>query len=149
MLPRFIKHTWKPYLISVFLGSLLLAIVMSLPSSHIELFEILNYTFVILCLAIPATLILAMPIAFLTWLQLQRRNVSLSHLQASFIGFIAGSILYTVFLVCFNGVDALPDQLRFASLCGGGYGLIFSLMFSLSGGLLPSNNNPPSNQADG
>ena len=145
MLSQFCKYTWIPYLVSVGIGSLLIAVLSSTPSGGIDVLDILNFTFIILCLAIPATLILAMPIAFFIWLQLQRRRVSLSHLQAGLIGFFAGSILYTIFLLSFNGLRALPDLLLFASLCGGGYGLIFSLMFSLSGGLVPIANQTNKN----
>ena len=143
MLSQFCKYTWIPYLVSVGVGSLLIAVLSSIPSGSIDVLDILNFTFVILCFAIPVTLIITMPIAFLTWIQLQQRKISLSHLQAGIIGFVAGSILYTIFLLSFNGLEALPSVLLFATLCGGGYGLIFSLMFSLSGGLVPININEP------
>lgn len=55
---------------------------------------------------------------------------------------IAGAIfLNTTLLVALGAWMAFPQIMLFTLLCGGGYGLVFGLLFSLSGGLeLPKSN---------
>ncbi|MFT5633536.1 MAG: hypothetical protein ACI9SQ_001256 [Rubritalea sp.] len=121
----------------------MITVIFLFPAGNFTVYDLLMSTVSILCFATPVTLILAMPIAYFAWRQLQHYKITLSHLQATLIGFVTGAGLYTLFLISFSGLSSLYDMILFSSLIGGGYGLLFSLLFSLSGGLATINDHKP------
>jgi len=136
MLLIFIKRVWLPYAFSVVAFALILAMVLSFTSGFGELSGLPLLTFSVLLIAVPVTLIIAMPIAFYAWLVQQRRGIVISHLQAGIIGFALGTVLHTLLLMCFGASAMLPQILLFTAMCGGGFGCSFAMLFSRCGGLV-------------
>ena len=135
MLIEFIKRSWRSYLAGLASFSLILAVLFTSTSGGFGLDDVFMLTISILIVAGPATLIFAMPIAYWAWRAQQQRDIHLSKTQATLIGFGAGALLHTVFLMLFGGWMALPQMLGFTILCGGGYGATFAFLFSHWGGL--------------
>ena len=135
MLPEFIKLGWRPYLAAVAFFSLVLAAVFSVTSGESGLGDLIVLAASILLVAVPVTLLLAMPLAYWGWSVQQRSFPELSQTHATWIGFGAGALLHTTFLMFFGGWMALPQILLFTVICGGGYGASFAFFFSRWGGL--------------
>ena len=135
MLLEFIKRSWRPYLAGLASFSLILAVLFTVTNGGSGLEDVFILTTSILIVAVPVTLLIAMPIACWAWLTQQQRDVHLSKTQATLIGFGTGALLHTVFLMFFGGWMALPQILVFTVLCGGGYGATFAFLFAHWGGL--------------
>ena len=135
MLFEFIKRSWRPYLAGLASFSLILAVLFAVTSGGSALQDVVLLTTSILIVAVPVTLLTAMPITFLAWRAQQQRDVLLSTTQATLLGFGAGAFLHTAFLMFFGGWMALPQILVFTVPCGGGYGATFAFLFSHWGGL--------------
>ncbi len=132
---EFIKRSWRPYLAGLASFSLILAVLFTITSGRPGLEGAFILTVSILIVAAPVTFLIAMPIAYWAWLVQQRRVFQMSKTQATLIGFGAGALLHTGFLMFFGGWMALPQILVFTVLCGGGYGATFAYLFSHWGGL--------------
>jgi len=139
MLLEFIKRSWRPYLAGQVGFSLILAALFTITSGGIGLGDVFALTTSILLVAVPVTLVCAMPLAFWTWTVQQQRFPNLSQMEVTLLGFIFGGLLHTIFLMPFGGWVALPQILLFTALCGGGYGASFAFLFSHWGGLKQTN----------
>ncbi len=132
-LKAFLSRAWMPYLASVMGTSLMLAIGISVSSGTGE--GLLVTAGAILLVAAPVTFVLAMPVAFWSWRLQQQRCIRLTHAGSAVMGALAGFIIHTTLLLALGAWTVFPQIMLFTLICGGGYGLVFGLLFSLSGGL--------------
>jgi hypothetical protein len=132
-LKAFLIRAWMPYLASLIGTSLLLAIGFSLSSGVVE--GLVATAGAIFLVAVPVTVVLGMPVAFWGWRLQQQRCIPLTHAGSAAIGALAGFVIHTTLLLALGAWMAFPQIMLFTLLCGGGYGLVFGLLFSLSGGL--------------
>lgn len=132
-LKAFLSRAWMPYLASLIGTSLMLAIGFSVSSGTGEgLLVTAGATFLV---AAPVTFVLAMPVAFWGWCRQQQRSIRMTHAGSAGMGALAGFTIHTALLVALGAWMAFAQIMLFTLLCGGGYGLVFGLLFSLSGGL--------------
>ena len=139
MLLEFIKRSWRPYLAGLPFFSLILAVLFTITGGGSALGDVVVLTTSILMIAVPVTLLIAMPIAFWAWRSQQHRRIHLSTFHATLSGFAAGALLHTVSLMFFGGWMVMPQILIFTMLCGGGYGATFAFLFTRWDGLRLTN----------
>lgn len=134
MLIEFLKRAWGAYLASVLGVSVVLGGVLSwIEGGEAWLFA----TLVVANAMMSGTTMffLGLPVAFWAWVRQQRRAVMLGHFKTAALGLLGGIMLHGAFLIGFGGF-LLPAGLWVSTiLCGGAYGAVFSLVFSLGGGL--------------
>ncbi len=134
MLLEFIKRSWLPYLGSVVVYSLILAIAFSFVE-RLGFNDVIFLYTVILAVSGINILVIAMPFVFLMWRNHQKLRVRVSHWRAGISGLLCGLVINFVFMAAMGGWLMLPQLLLVSLFAGGGYGATFATLFSVTGGL--------------
>ncbi len=134
MLIEFLKRAWLAYVASVLGVSVVLGGLLSWTEGG-EPWIFASLVVANAMMAGATMLFLGLPVAFWAWVRQQRKAILLGHFKATAAGLIGGIILHGAFLMCFGGFLLSVEIFLTTILCGGAYGAVFSLVFSLGGGL--------------
>lgn len=126
MILKFLKRSWLPYLSSLVVYSLVLSIILSYGGNAVMRDALFAYPAILITAAM-MMLLFGMPAAFFVWRHQQENRIPYPHLKSGLLGFISGFLISLIFL---GPLSIIP-----AMMYGGGYGFLFSLLFSVFGGL--------------